>query len=396
MKYQFADRISNLKPSAIREILKNSDPNVISLAAGNPAVESFPVAEMQEIANRIFNEEAGVAFQYGITEGYLKLRELLRKRLSEKFHMGTDNDELLVVSGGQQAIDLATKVLCNEGDVVVSENPSFIGALNTFRSYAVVLKGVDVLDDGMDLEKLEETFKNNSKVKMLYIIPSFQNPLGTCTSLEKRKAIYDLCVKYGVIILEDNPYGELRFDGEDIPTLKSMDTEGIVIYCGSMSKVMSAGIRVGFTLAPKEIAAKMTVGKQGSDVHTNQFFQMLIADFMEHYDFDGHIEKIRALYKHKSGLMLDAIREYFPKEVKYTTPQGGLFLWCTLPEGADMLEFVQFAKTKGVAVVPGVAFNVEEGTPSRCFRLNYSTPSDEKVVEGTRILGLALQEFLAK
>lgn len=396
MKYQFADRISNLKPSAIREILKNSDPNVISLAAGNPAVESFPVAEMQEIANRIFNEEAGVAFQYGITEGYPKLRELLRKRLSEKFHMGTDNDELLVVSGGQQAIGLATKVLCNEGDVVVSENPSFIGALNTFRSYAVVLKGVDVLDDGMDLEKLEETFKNNSKVKMLYIIPSFQNPLGTCTSLEKRKAIYDLCVKYGVIILEDNPYGELRFDGEDIPTLKSMDTEGIVIYCGSMSKVMSAGIRVGFTLAPKEIAAKMTVGKQGSDVHTNQFFQMLIADFMEHYDFDGHIEKIRALYKHKSGLMLDAIREYFPKEVKYTTPQGGLFLWCTLPEGADMLEFVQFAKTKGVAVVPGVAFNVEEGTPSRCFRLNYSTPSDEKVVEGTRILGLALQEFLAK
>ena len=396
MNYQFADRINNLKPSAIREILKNSDPNVISLAAGNPAVESFPVKEMQEIANRIFHEEAGVAFQYGITEGYPRLRELLRRRLSEKFGMGTDNDELIVVSGGQQAIDLATKVMCNEGDVVVSENPSFIGALNTFRSYAAVLKGVDVLDDGMDLDKLEETFRQNPNTKLLYIIPSFQNPLGTCTSLEKRRGIYELCVKYGVVILEDNPYGELRFEGEDIPTLKSMDTEGIVIYCGSMSKVMSAGFRVGFVLAPREIAAKMTVGKQASDVHTNQFFQMLIADFMEHYDFDGHIGKIRALYKHKSGLMLDAIREYFPKEVQYTVPQGGLFLWCTLPEGADMLEFVQFAKTKGVAVVPGVAFNVEEGTPSRCFRLNYSTPSDEKVVEGTRILGLALQEFLKK
>ncbi len=396
MNYQFADRINNLKPSAIREILKNSDPNVISLAAGNPAVESFPVAEMQEIANRIFNEEAGVAFQYGITEGYPRLRQLLRARLAEKFGMTNENDELLVVSGGQQAIDLATKVLCNEGDVIVSENPSFIGALNTFRSYAAVLKGVDVLEDGMDLGALEAAFRDNKNVKMLYIIPSFQNPLGTCTSLEKRRAIYDLCVKYGVIILEDNPYGELRFDGEDIPTIKSMDTEGIVIYCGSMSKVMSAGIRVGFVLAPREIAAKMTVGKQASDVHTNQFFQMLIADFMEHYDFDGHIEKIRALYRHKSGLMLDAIREYFPKEVRYTTPQGGLFLWCTLPEGADMLKFVQFAKTKGVAVVPGVAFNVEEGTPSRCFRLNYSTPTDEKVVEGTRILGLALQEFLAK
>ena len=396
MNYQFADRINNLKPSAIREILKNSDPNVISLAAGNPAVESFPVAEMQEIANRIFNEEAGVAFQYGITEGYPRLRKLLRARLAEKFGMTNENDELLVVSGGQQGIDLATKVLCNEGDVIVSENPAFIGALNTFRSYAAVLKGVDVLEDGMDLDALEAAFRDNKNVKMLYTIPSFQNPLGTCTSLEKRKAIYDLCVKYGVVILEDNPYGELRFDGEDIPTIKSMDTEGIVIYCGSMSKVMSAGIRVGFVLAPKEIAAKMTVGKQASDVHTNQFFQMLIADFMEHYDFDGHIQKIRALYKHKSGLMLDAIREYFPKEVQYTTPQGGLFLWCTLPEGADMLEFVQFAKTKGVAVVPGVAFNVEEGTPSRCFRLNYSTPTDEKVVEGTRLLGLALQEFLAK
>ena len=396
MNYQFADRINNLKPSAIREILKNSDPNVISLAAGNPAVESFPVAEMQEIANRIFNEEAGVAFQYGITEGYPRLRKLLRARLAEKFGMTNENDELLVVSGGQQGIDLATKVLCNEGDVIVSENPAFIGALNTFRSYAAVLKGVDVLEDGMDLDALEAAFRDNKNVKMLYTIPSFQNPLGTCTSLEKRRAIYDLCVKYGVVILEDNPYGELRFDGEDIPTIKSMDTEGIVIYCGSMSKVMSAGIRVGFVLAPKEIAAKMTVGKQASDVHTNQFFQMLIADFMEHYDFDGHIQKIRALYKHKSGLMLDAIREYFPKEVQYTTPQGGLFLWCTLPEGADMLEFVQFAKTKGVAVVPGVAFNVEEGTPSRCFRLNYSTPTDEKVVEGTRLLGLALREFLAK
>ena len=290
MNYQFADRINNLKPSAIREILKNSDPNVISLAAGNPAVESFPVAEMQEIANRIFNEEAGVAFQYGITEGYPRLRKLLRARLAEKFGMTNENDELLVVSGGQQGIDLATKVLCNEGDVIVSENPAFIGALNTFRSYAAVLKGVDVLEDGMDLDALEAAFRDNKNVKMLYTIPSFQNPLGTCTSLEKRRAIYDLCVKYGVVILEDNPYGELRFDGEDIPPIKSMAPEGIVIYCGSMSKVMSAGIRVGFVLAPKEIAAKMTVGKQASDVHTNQFFQMLIADFMEHYDFDGHIQ----------------------------------------------------------------------------------------------------------
>ena len=396
MKYTFADRINNLKPSAIREILKNDDPNVISLAAGNPAVESFPIEAMQEIANKIFEKNAGVAFQYGISEGYTPLRELLKARLKEKFGMGTEDDDIVIVSGGQQAIDLSTKAFCNYGDIIVSENPSFIGALNTFRSYGVTLKGVDVLDDGMNLEELEKAFKENDNVKMLYIIPSFQNPLGTCTSLEKRKAIYDLCVKYGVLILEDNPYGELRFEGEDIPTIKSMDTEGIVIYCGSMSKVMSAGIRVGFVLANKEIIAKLAIGKQATDVHTNLFFQMLIADFMENYDFDAHIETIKELYKHKSGLMLDTIRETFPEEVSYTVPEGGLFLWCTLPEGCDMLGFVQFAKSKGVAVVPGVAFNVEEGKESRSFRLNYSTPTDEKIVEGTRIVGAALREYLKK
>ncbi len=396
MEYRFADRINNLKPSAIREILKNNDPNVIPLAAGNPAVESFPIEEMREIANHIFDTKAGEAFQYGITEGYTPLREQLKARLRDRFGMNGENDDLLIVSGAQQAIDLATKVLCNEGDVMISENPAFIGALNTFRSYGVILKGVNVEEDGMNIEELEKALKENKNVKMIYTIPSFQNPLGTCTSLEKRKAIYDLCVKYGVIILEDNPYGELRFDGEDIPTIKSMDTEGIVIYCGSMSKVMSAGIRIGFVLAPKAIAAKMTVGKQASDVHTNLFFQMLVSEYMEKYDYDGHIESIRKLYKHKSGLMLSAIRETFPKEVKYTVPEGGLFLWCTLPDGADMLGFVQYCKEKGVSVVPGVAFNVEENTPSQCFRLNYSTPSDEKVVEGTKILGKALQEYLSR
>ena len=396
MIYTFADRINSLKPSAIREILKNNDPNIIPLAAGNPAVESFPIREMQEIANKIFEENAGVAFQYGISEGYTPLRDQLKARLKDKFNMGTPDDDLIIVSGGQQAIDLSTKAFCNYGDVVVSENPSFIGALNTFRSYGVVLKGVDVLDDGMDPAALEKAFQENKNVKMLYIIPSFQNPLGTCTSWEKRKAIYDICVKYGVMILEDNPYGELRFEGEDIPTIKSIDTEGIVIYCGSMSKVMSAGIRVGFVLANKEVISKLTIGKQATDVHTNLFFQMLISDYMANYDFDAHINDIKKLYKHKSGLMLQAIRETFPKEVSYTTPQGGLFLWCTLPEGYDVLEFIQYAKQKGVSAVPGVAFNVEEGTPSRSFRLNYSTPTDDKVVEGTRILGAALQEFMNK
>ena len=396
MNYTFSDRISNLHPSAIREILKNSDPNVISLAAGNPAVESFPVKEMQEIANDIFENNAGFAFQYGITEGYPRLRQLVMQRQKEKYGIGTEDDDIMIISGGTQAMDLSTKVLVNEGDTILSEDPAFVGALNTFRSYNAHLVGIPMQDDGMDIEALEKALEENKNVKLLYTIPSFQNPLGTCTSLEKRKAIYALCRKHGVMILEDNPYGELRFDGEDIPTLKSMDTEGIVIYTSSFSKVMSAGIRLGFVIAPKPILDKMAVGKQAVDTHSNLFFQILIADFMEKYDYDGHIQMIRDLYRHKSGLMLDEIRKGFPKSVKYTVPQGGLFLWCTLPKGADMLKFVQFAKEKGVAIVPGIAFNVVEGSPSQCFRLNYSTPTDEKLVAGTKLLGEALHEFLGE
>lgn len=396
MQYTFSDRISNLHPSAIREILKNSDPNVISLAAGNPAVESFPVAEMKEIADNIFDTASGIAFQYGITEGYPRLRQLVMKRQKEKYGIGNENDDIMIISGGTQAMDLSTKVLVNEGDTILSEDPAFVGALNTFRSYAAHLVGIPMEDDGMDIAALEKALKENKNVKMLYTIPSFHNPLGICTSLEKRKEIYRLCCEYGVMILEDNPYGELRFDGEDIPTLKSMDTEGIVIYTSSFSKVMSAGIRLGFVIAPKPVLDKMAVGKQAVDTHSNLFFQMLIADYMEKYDHDGHIQMIRDLYRHKSGLMLDEIRKGFPESVKYTVPQGGLFLWCTLPEGADMLKFVQFAKSKGVAIVPGIAFNVDESAPSRCFRLNYSTPTDEKLVAGTRILGEALHEFLGE
>ena len=396
MQYTFSDRISNLHPSAIREILKNSDPNVISLAAGNPAVESFPVAEMKEIADNIFDTASGIAFQYGITEGYPRLRQLVMKRQKEKYGIGNENDDIMIISGGTQAMDLSTKVLVNEGDTILSEDPAFVGALNTFRSYAAHLVGIPMEDDGMDIVALEKALKENKNVKMLYTIPSFHNPLGICTSLEKRKEIYRLCCEYGVMILEDNPYGELRFDGEDIPTLKSMDTEGIVIYTSSFSKVMSAGIRLGFVIAPKPVLDKMAVGKQAVDTHSNLFFQMLIADYMEKYDYDGHIQMIRDLYRHKSGLMLDEIRKGFPESVKYTVPQGGLFLWCTLPEGADMLKFVQFAKSKGVAIVPGIAFNVDESAPSRCFRLNYSTPTDEKLVAGTRILGEALHEFLGE
>ena len=231
---------------------------------------------------------------------------------------------------------------------------------------------------------------------MIYLIPTFQNPAGITTSLEKRKAIYDIAVKHGIIIVEDNPYGELRFAGENIPTIKSMDTEGIVIYCSSFSKILSAGMRVGFVCGPEAILQKMVVAKQGEDVHTNIFFQMLCHRFMTECDLDGHIAGINKLYGEKCSLMLSTLDECMPGEIKYTRPEGGLFIWVTLPESINMQDFVKKALEKKVAVVPGNAFLCDENGTINAFRINYSTPSDEDIVRGCKLLGEVAREMLGK
>lgn len=388
MDYRFSDKISSLKPSLIREILKNSSgSDIIPFSAGNPSPESFPVAEMKNIAMNIFDSESTAALQYGITEGYTPLRDALKTRMKKKFNCGADFDDLIVVSGGQQGIELSTKVLCNEGDTIICENPSFIGATNAFRSYNVNLVGVELEKDGINIEKLEQALKTEKNVKIIYIIPTFQNPMGICTSLEKRKAVYALAKKYSVIIIEDNPYGDLRFEGKEIPTIKSMDTGGIVIYCGSFSKILSAGIRVGYMLAPSEIIQKVVVAKQVSDVHTNMFFQMVAHHYMTQFDLEEHIEKIRKLYHHKSSLMLESLEKAFKGKAEFTHPQGGLFLWGTLPDSVNMLDFCKKASAQKVAVVPGIAFCAKPDDYCNSIRLNYSTPSDEQIENGCRILG---------
>ena len=388
MNYTFSNKIANLKPSAIREILKApATADTISFAAGNPAPESFPIDEMEALAAEIFNENPAMALQYGVTDGYTPLREEISKRQKEKFNIGKDLDRTIIVSGGQQGIELACRVFCNEGDAVICEDPTFIGALNAFRSNGATPIGVPMLDDGIDTDALEETIKNTPNAKLLYVIPSFQNPTGITTSYEKRVKIYEIAKKYGLIILEDNPYGELRFAGDDIPTIKSMDTDGIVIYCSTFSKILSAGMRVGYVTAPEEIASKMVVAKQTSDVHTNLFFQILAHKYMTKCDLDAHIKKIQGIYRHKCNLMLDAIEESFPDCIEYTKPCGGLFIWCTLPDSINATEFIKRATAENVRIVPGVTFNCDESAPSASFRLNYSTPSDEQIVKGIKILG---------
>ena len=395
MEYNFSRKLAELKPSAIREIFKSlTDPEIISFAAGNPAPESFPVDELAKISADIFANNSTAALQYSITEGYGPLREAVAARQKAKFNIGTAGDSTLIVSGGQQGIELACKVFCNEGDTIICENPSFIGSLNSFRSNGINVVGVELEADGINIRELEKALKQNPRTKLLYVIPTFQNPAGITTSIEKRREILRLAKKYNVVILEDNPYGELRFRGEDVPTLKSMDTEGRVIYCSSFSKILSAGMRVGFVIANEQIISKMAVGKQGEDVHTNIFFQMLCHRYMTECDIDAHIEDIRSIYRHKCDLMLDCIERYVPRDiVTFTRPEGGLFIWGTVKDCDDVTPIVQRLIAKKVAVVPGSAFNCDTSKKSGSFRLNYSTPTDEQIIEGVKRLGSVFQEL---
>lgn len=395
MNYTFSNKLANLKPSAIREIFKSlTDPEIIAFAAGNPSAESFPVEFIKNESARIFREEPVTALQYGTTEGYPPLREAVEQRLKNRFGCGKDFDSTVIVSGGQQGIELTCKAFCNEGDVVICENPSFIGALNAFRSNGVRPAGVRVEQDGIDIDELNRVISSEPNAKLLYLIPTFQNPSGITMSAEKRRIVYDIAKKHNLIIIEDNPYGELRFSGEEIPTIKSIDDDGIVVYCGSFSKILSAGIRVGFVQAHSDIISKIVVAKQVEDVHTNMFAQLICNSFMQNFDMDGHISGVRKLYREKCSLMLNTMDSEMPEEVTYTRPEGGLFLWCTFPESVSVPELTERLLDKKVAVVPGTAFNCDTEMPTDSIRLNYSTPSCEQIERGIKILASEVRKML--
>ncbi len=395
MEYTISRRMSEMRGSAIREIFKYAaDPSVISLAGGNPAPELFPAKALSAIAERMLREQPVLSLQYGITEGYAPLREAIAARLLRVEGIGKPGDSLIVTSGGQQGIELATKVLVNEGDTVIVEEPSFIGATNAFRSYGAHLVGVPVEADGMNTDALEEALKNNPNTRFIYTIPTFQNPMGVTMSLEKRRRLYALAKQYGVLILEDNPYGELSFDGTKVPTVKSMDTEGIVLYSGSFSKILSPGLRLGFLVANEALIAKVVVAKQVSDVHTAMLPQLMATAYLEEYDLDAAIAVMRKNYREKCNTMLTAIEEFFPKGVSYTRPGGGLFIWCDLGNGIDTLALSKRAVEKKVVYVPGNTFMVDMNRPTSTLRLNYSTATPEKITEGIRRLGEVFSEAL--
>lgn len=390
----YTNRAKPLQASGIREMFKlMADPAVISLAGGSPDPDLFPTEELSEIAADILKNDGKKALAYGTTDGYAPLKEELKKR-AEKINSFSPEDKIIITTGGQQGLDLTARVVVEDNEDIVVEAPSFVGTLNSLRSVRANLIGVPMDDDGMNMECLEETLKNN-KVKLIYTIPNFQNPTGITMSLEKRKKMLELAKKYDCLIMEDNPYGDLRFAGEAVPTIKSLDTEGRVIYVSSMSKILSPGLRVGYVVCRAELCDKIEIMKQVNDVHTPCLTQMIACEFLKRYNIDDYIKRACEVYGRKCRFMLDCMDKYFPKSVKWTHPEGGLFILVTCPEEIDAAALsLEAVKNYKVAFVPNNNFATDMSKKTNGFRLNYSTMPEDKIEEGIKAIGAMLSEKL--
>lgn len=396
MNYEkyYTKRAKPLQASGIREMFKlMADPAVISLAGGSPDPELFPTEELSEIAADILKNDGKKALAYGTTDGYAPLKEELKKR-AEKVNSFDSEDKIIITTGGQQGLDLTARVLVEDNEDIVVEAPSFVGTLNSLRSVRANLIGVPMDDDGMNMEKLEETLKNN-RVKLIYTIPNFQNPTGITMSLEKRQKMLELARKYDCLIMEDNPYGDLRFSGEPVPTIKSLDEEGRVVYVSSMSKILSPGMRIGYIVARAELCDKIEIMKQVNDVHTPCLTQMIACEFLKRYNIDDYIKRACEVYGRKCRFMLECMDKYFPKDVKWTHPEGGLFILVTCPDKIDAAELsLEAVKNYKVAFVPNNNFATDMSAKTSGFRLNYSTMPEDKIEEGIKAIGKMLTEKL--
>ena len=392
MDQLFSNRILNTKKSFIREILKiTQNKEVISFAGGLPNPISFPIAELKISANRVFDENGVVALQYSTTEGYLPLREQICERYKKRFNMDVSPEDILITSGSQQALDLIGKVLLNKGDHVAIEKPGYLGSIQALSLFEPEFNTIELLEDGIDIEALRFTIEANNP-KLLYTVPNFQNPTGLTYSLEKRKAVASILKDSPMYIIEDDPYGELRFSGKDLPYISSFGISKSILL-GSFSKVVTPGMRIGWICTKdKLLMDKLIIAKQASDLHTNFFSQCVISDYLAHNDLDNHIKKIKVLYKEQSTAMLDAIKEYFPKSVNITIPEGGMFLWGTLPEGVSSMEVFDRASLENVAFVPGEPFYTEDSA-SRTFRLNYTNSDPDTIKIGIKRLGSVLENY---
>jgi 2-aminoadipate transaminase len=393
MDIRFSKRAQGLKASEIRELLKLTEmPEIISFAGGLPAPELFPVKEMELIMQKVLEKDGRLALQYSLIEGFKPLREIIAKQRMIPAKVNVTADDIAVTTGSQQGIEFSAKIFVNEGDVVICESPSYLGAINAFAAYQPKFIEIPMDDHGMIIEKLEEALKANPNAKMIYTIPDFQNPTGITMSDDRRKRVAELGSEYKIPVIEDNPYGDLIFEGTRHPSIKSFDKEGWVIYLGTFSKTFCPGLRLGWVCASPEILEKYIVVKQGADLQCSTLDQRAAALFMETYDLDKHIETIKDVYRKRRTLMLESMDKYFPKEVTHTNPYGGLFTWVQLKEELDAAEILKEALKENVAYVPGGSF-FPNGGHLNYFRLNYSCMTDEKIVDGVERLGKVLAKY---
>ena len=387
----FSVRMSRIKPSAIRDVQKkiSQRPGVISFAAGLPDPDLFPLDDLSAATEATIHKHGKIAFQYGLTKGDGPMIDTIIHRMKSKENVEALPENIIMTTGSQQGLALCAMMLLEEGDIVVAENPSYLGGINACRPYGVSFIGVDTDDEGIDTELLDKILRENQKVKLLYVIPNFQNPTGKAWSLKRRIAFMEVIKKYDVLVVEDNPYGEIRFEGSPVPSLKSMDTEGKIVYLGSFSKVLAPGLRLAWICATSEIIRQAELIKEGWDLQCNQFCQVQAVEYIQSFDFEAHIKKIQQRYKGKCNLMLEQMSKEFPENVSFTRPEGGMFIWVTLPEHLDAGTFLDIALEKGVAYVPGEFFYADEG-PKNTLRMNFTTVSEEKIAEGIKLLGQAL------
>jgi 2-aminoadipate transaminase len=392
MKY--ADRTKFVKVSEIRELLKlTENPDIISFGGGMPSPKSFPISFIKKSVRKILDERGPQALQYGPTEGTTSLREAVIKRMEKTRSIKCDLDQLIITAGSQQAIDLTSKILVNPGDYIVVECPTYVGALTAFNIYQDNYIHVPMDGNGMRTDILEEKIRasKDKPIKLIYTIPMFQNPMGVSMSADRRKHLIEISERYDIPILEDEAYSELIYSGESLPPLKSMDKGGNVIYTHTFSKFLSPGFRLGLAIADPETIKKMAIAKQGADLCTNMLVQFIAEDYLKSDLIDRQIMKIRRMYMRKRNIMLKSLKEHFPEGSNWTKPNGGMFIWVTLPEKVDTKEMFADALKEKVVYVNGSAFCVD-GSGRNCMRLNFSNTDDEKIDEGIQRLAKVIKE----
>ena len=394
-QFKFSKRVPADGTDAVGAILKAAaDPQIISFAGGLPAPELFPVKEMKAAVDKVFDTHGQEAMQYGVAKGVTALRELIQKHVKEKEDVDAELDNVLVTTGSEQVLDLVGKAFVNPGDTVLVEQPTYLCALDVFKTYGANFAGVEMDEQGMKMDALEEALKAHPETKLIYTVPNFQNPTGRTMALDRRKKLAELAAKYDVYVLEDNPYGEIRFAGQHVPAVKSFDTTGHVFYMSTFSKTLAPGFRLGWVVADADVVNKLTVLKQSADLHTDNLVQYAVAQFFADNDVDAHVREISALYGKRKQLMTDGIKQYFPAGVKYTDPEGGMFLWVEVPGVDDTVELFKECLKHNVAFVPGDPFFAGKPQPG-AFRLNYSNAPEDKIKAGMKQLGEALQDAVA-